>query len=119
MFDRIESVKVRNLRLEFKRKESELRGEIEYYKAAQIETAHTCHFLAERMDKDYKDMAALRAENERLRKMLKASEEARRSSTEKYLRLHEQYEEQIRNYDQLEADHEKLVHAVEHREEEI
>ena len=119
MFERFESAEVRNLRLEHKREVCALRGEIEYYKAAQIETAHTAHFLAERMDKDYKDLTALRAENERLRKMLKASEEARRSSAEKYLRLHEQYEEQIRNYDQLEADHEKLVYAVEHKEEEI
>ena len=119
MLKRFESKRLRNMRLEHKREVCALRGEIEYYKAAQIETAHTAHFLADRMSKDAEETAKLRSENDRLRKMLKASEEARRSSAEKYLRLHEQYEEQIRNYDQLEADHEKLVYAVEHREEEI
>ncbi len=112
MIKRLESKKIRDLRLEHLRETSALRGEIEYYKAAQIETAHTCHFLADRMSKDAEETAKLRAENDRLRKMLKASEEARKSIAEKHHRLEELY-------DELRADHEKLVYAVEHREEEI
>ncbi len=112
MRDRFESTKVKNLQLEHKREVCALKGEIEYYKAAQLETAHTCHFLAERMDKDYKEMTALRAENERLRKVLTASEEARKNIAEKHHRLTELY-------DQLQEDHEKLVYAVEHKEAEI
>lgn len=112
MFERFESAKVRNLRLEHKREVCALRGEVEYYKAAQIETAHTAHFLADRMSKDAEETAKLRSENDRLRKMLKASEEARKSIAEKHHRLEELY-------DELRADHEKLVYAVEHREEEI
>ena len=112
MFERFESAKVRNLRLEHKREVCALRGEIEYYKAAQIETAHTAHFLAERMNKDAEETAKLRAEVKRLQQMLKIGEEARKGIAEKYNALREQY-------DQLAADHEKLVYAVEHKEAEI
>lgn len=112
MFERFESAKVRNLRLEHKREVCALRGEIEYYKAAQIETAHTAHFMAERMSKDAEETAKLRAEVKRLQQMLKIGEEARKGIAEKYNALREEY-------DQLAADHEKLVYAVEHKEEEI
>lgn len=112
MFERFESAKVRNLRLEHKREVCALRGEIEYYKAAQIETAHTAHFMAERMNKDYDELSTLRAEVKRLQQMLKIGEEARKVIAEKYNALREQY-------DQLAADHEKLVYAVEHKEAEI
>ena len=112
MFERFESAKVRNLRLEHKREVCALRGEVEYYKAAQIETAHTAHFMAERMNKDYDELSTLRAEVKRLHQMLKIGEEARKGIAEKYTALREQY-------DQLAADHEKLVYAVEHKEAEI
>ena len=112
MFERFESAKVRNLRLEHKREVCALRGEVEYYKAAQIETAHTAHFMAERMDKDYAELEKLRAEVKRLHQMLKIGEEARKGIAEKYNALREQY-------DQLAADHENLVYAVEHKEAEI
>lgn len=112
MFERFESAKVRNLRLEHKREVCALRGEIEYYKAAQIETAHTAHFMAERMNKDYEELSTLRAEVKRLHQMLKIGEEARKGIAEKYNALRDQY-------DQLAADHEKLVYAVEHKEAEI
>lgn len=112
MFERFESAKVRNLRLEHKREVCALRGEIEYYKAAQIETAHTAHFMAERMNKDYDELSTLRAEVKRLQQMLKIGEEARKGIAEKYNALRDQY-------DQLAADHEKLVYAVEHKEAEI
>ena len=112
MFERFESAKVRNLRLEHKREVCALRGEVEYYKAAQIETAHTAHFMAERMDKDYAELEKLRAEVKRLHQMLKIGEEARKGIAEKYNALREQY-------DQLAEDHEKLVYAVEHKEAEL
>ena len=112
MFERFESAKVRNLRLEHKREVCALRGEIEYYKAAQIETAHTAHFMAERMNKDYNELSTLRSEVKRLQQMLKIGEEARKGIAEKYNALREQY-------DQLAADHEKLVYSVEHKEAEI
>jgi chromosome segregation ATPase len=112
MFERFESAKVRNLRLEHKREVCALRGEVEYYKAAQLETAHTAHFMAERMNKDYTELSTLRAEVKRLHQMLKISEETRKGIAEKYNALREQY-------DQLAADHEKLVYAVEHKEAEI
>ena len=112
MFERFESAKVRNLRLEHKREVCALRGEVEYYKAAQIETAHTAHFMAERMNKDYAELSTLRAEVKRLHQMLKIGEEARKGIAEKYNALRELY-------DQLAADHEKLVYAVEHKEAEI
>jgi hypothetical protein len=112
MFERFESAKVRNLRLEHKREVCALRGEIEYYKAAQIETAHTAHFMAERMNKDAAETAKLRAEVKRLKQMLKIGDEARKGIAEKYNALREAY-------DELAADHEKLVYAVEHKEAEI
>lgn len=112
MLKRFESKRLRNMRLEHKREVCALRGEIEYYKAAQIETAHTAHFMAERMNKDYDELSTLRAEVKRLHQMLKIGEEARKGIAEKYNSLREQY-------DQLAADHEKLVYAVEHKEAEI
>ena len=107
-----ESKQIRDMRLAHLRETSELRGEIEYYKAAQIETAHTAHFMAERMNKDYDELSTLRAEVKRLHQMLKIGEEARKGIAEKYNALRELY-------DQLAADHEKLVYAVEHKEAEI
>ena len=112
MLKRFESKRLRNMRLEHKREVCALRGEIEYYKAAQIETAHTAHFMAERMNKDYDELSTLRAEVKRLHQMLKIGEEARKGIAEKYNALREQY-------DQLAEDHEKLVYAVEHKEAEI
>lgn len=119
MFKRFESKRIRDMRLEHLRESSELRGEIEYYKAAQIETAHTCHFLAERMNKDAEELSKLRDEIKRLRQMLKIGEEARKGIAEKYNALHEVYDQLKRDYDEAQADHEKLVYAVEHREAEI
>lgn len=112
MLKRFESKRLRNMRLEHKREVCALRGEVEYYKAAQIETAHTAHFMAERMNKDYDELSTLRAEVKRLHQMLKIGEEARKGIAEKYNALREQY-------DQLSEDHEKLVYAVEHKEAEI
>ena len=112
MLKRFESKRLRNMRLEHKREVCALRGEVEYYKAAQIETAHTAHFMAERMNKDYDELSTLRAEVKRLHQMLKIGEEARKGIAEKYNALREQY-------DQLAEDHEKLVYAVEHKEAEI
>ena len=112
MLKKIESKAIRDMRLSHLRETSELRGEVEYYKAAQLESAHTAHFMAERMNKDYAELSTLRAEVKRLHQMLKIGEEARKGIAEKYNALREQYE-------QLAADHEKLVYAVEHKEAEI
>lgn len=116
---RIESKKIRNMRLEHLRETSELRGEIEYYRAHAQETAHTCHFLAERMDKDYKELASARAEKERLHQLLKGADAAMKELQKKneklsedFDSLDERYQAALKELDELYKEHDALIREI-------
>lgn len=116
---RLESKKIQNMRLEHLREVSALKGEIEYYKAAQLETAHTCHFMAERMDKDYKEIASLRTEKERLHQLLKSADGAIKAIQKKndkltkdYDSLDERYQAALKELDELYKEHDAVIREL-------
>ena len=107
------------MRLEHLRETSELRGEIEYYRAHAQETAHTCHFLAERMDKDYKELASARAEKERLHQLLKGADAAMKELQKKneklsedFDSLDERYQAALKELDELYKEHDALIREI-------
>ena len=116
---RLESKKIRNMRLEHMRETCALKGEIEYYKANAQETAHTCHFLAERMDRDYKELASSRAEKERLHQLLKGADAAMKELQKKneklakeFDSLDERYQAALKELDELYKEHDAVIREI-------
>lgn len=111
--------RIKSLKYELKRQKCDMQGEIDRYREQALETAHTCHYLAEIMERNYKALKTMTAERDRLAQMLRVCEDARKGLGEKNRELNSQNEALDARFRQMTDRQDELQDKLRAREQEL